>query len=787
MRVRMRMVATFALLLIVALALACEKEVIREVEVPGETVIVEKEVVREIPGQRVVVEKEVVVEVPGETMIVEKEVVVEKEVIKEVPVERIVEIEKETVKIVEVPGETVVVEREVIKEVPIETIVETIKEVEVEKIVIQEVMVSAPDDPTVGAVSPPTWVWDGPTPTSFSEAPSLATLVRAGKLPPVESRLPDEPLVQRVGERIGVYGGTLRLVRSCADLGGFWMMSDPVTRRDINGDTAVPSMAKSWEASGDWKTWTFHLREGMKWSDGSPYTANDFVWAVDEVARNTELYPDKRLGKLGTAGAGAYGGLNGVGDIELVDDYTFRYKLVNPEPNFPRELASISYWGYQRAVWQGGYAVYLPSAYLKQFHPKFADAAELDRKIADGGFDDWTQLFRSKSSPANIDSPVMTSHVIVDDTPGATVYERNPYYFAVDPDGNQLPYIDTIAYSCGESQEAMDLKVMAGQGDFHFRANWGSYEVFLREQERGNFRIHFAPDNLFFALGPNQSYDGDPEIKRLLRSKDFRIALALSIDKQEFLDTFVSGLGRVTQYTFMPDSPSFDALLPWNNLFAIQDVDRANALLDGLGLDRRDADGFRMRRDGGGTLEMIMSGATGPITTAEMQEAIVQYLRDVGLKFTYQDKAATLAAFLASNEGHVIGILVTFAGPVAPTPDYHWAPKFNEWAQSGGAAGVEPTDPKILKLYELGDLAYRSPQPARDDHFTEMFKILAENQYLIGMFNGTPNHSGFHILKKNLRNIPPAGQVNIQQALYYVTSARPEQWFFEGGSNDAGY
>jgi peptide/nickel transport system substrate-binding protein len=738
MKIPSRMVVTFAVMLIIAFALACTKEVVKEIEVPGETVVVKEEVIKEVPGKTVVVEKEVIKEV-------------------------------------EVPGKTVVVEKEVIKEVI------------VEKVVITEIMVAAPADPTVGAVSPPTWVWDGPTPASYNEAPVLAALVRQRQLPPVAERLPDEPLVQRVGERIGEYGGTLRLVRSCADMGGAWMISDPVVRRDINGDFAVPSIAKSWDASPDWKTWTFHLRRGMKWSDGSPFTANDFVWAVDEVARNTELFPDKRLGKLGTAGAGSYGGLNGVGDIELVDDYTFRYKLVNPEPNFPRELASISYWGYQRAMWGGGYAVYLPSAYLKQFHPKFADAAELDRKIADGGFDDWTGLFRKKSSTANIDSPALTSHVIVDDTPGATVYERNPYYFAVDPEGNQLPYIDTIAYSCGENQESIDLKVVAGQADFHFRGNWGTYPIFVREANRSNYRIHFAPDNFFYAIGPNQSYDGDPEIQRLIRSKDFRVALALSIDKQEFLDTYISGFGKVSNYTFMEDSPYYEKMIPWNNLYAIQDVDQANALLDGLGLAGRDADGYRTRSDGKGTLELTMSGATGPITTSDMQEAVVQYFREVGLKVTYQDVAATLATYLASNEAHMIGILVTFGGPVAPTPDYHWAPEFNTWAQSGGTAGVKPTDPKILKLYELGDLAYRSSNPTRGVYFQEMYKILAEEQYLISMFTGTPNHSGFHILKNNLRNIPPAGQVNIQQALYYVTSTRPEQWFFEGGANDAGY
>jgi peptide/nickel transport system substrate-binding protein len=714
-----RLMVSLGLLVIIAFALACTKEVVKEIEVPGETIIVEKEVIKEVPG------------------------------------------------------ETVIVEKEVIKEVP------------VDRVVIKEV--AAPEDPSVAAVTPPTFVWDGPTPASYNEAPALAELVRQGQLPPVAQRLPDEPLVTRVGERIGEYGGTLRLIRSCGEKGGFWMLSDPVVRRDINGVTAVPSIAKSWEASDDWKTWTFHLRKGMKWSDGSPFTAQDFVWAVDEVARNTELYPDKRLGKLGTAGAGAYGGLNGVGDIELVDDYTFRYTLVNSEPNFPRELASISYWGYQRSTWQGGYAVYMPSNYLKQFHPKFADAAELDKMIADGGFDDWTQLFRKKANGDTLDSPVVTSHMIVDDTLGAAVWERNPYFWAVDPEGNQLPYIDTIAYSCGENAEAIDLKAIAGQADFHFRGNWGKYPLFVREALRGNYRIHFAPDNFFYAIAPNQSYDGDPEIKRLIRSKDFRVALALAMDKHEFLDTFISGFGHVSNYTFMPNSPFYEEMIPWNSLYAIQDVDRANALLDGLGLDQRDADGWRMRSDGGGTLELTMSGATSNIVTAQMQEAVVQYFRDVGIKFTHQDEAADWASFLASNEQQFIGILVTKGGPVAPTPDYHWAPEFNSWAQSGGTAGVKPDDPKILRLYELGDIAYRSTNPTRGQTFQEMYKILAEEQYLISMFTGTPNHSGFHVLKNNLRNIPLQGQVNIQQALYYVTSTRPEQWFFEGGANDAGY
>ena len=199
-------------------------------EATPETVIVEKEVIREVPVE-VVVKEEVIkeVEVPGETVVVEKEVIKE----------------------VEVPGETIVVT----KEVPVE--------VEKEVVVVQTLEV----------------VKEIPAPDKFGESPKLAALVRQGRLPPVEERLPVDPMVIPVVERIGEYGGEIKRSYLGSNLSCNFgrPIRDGLVRPSMDASAIVMAVAKSIEPSPDQKTWTVTLRTGMKWSDGHPFTADDFT------------------------------------------------------------------------------------------------------------------------------------------------------------------------------------------------------------------------------------------------------------------------------------------------------------------------------------------------------------------------------------------------------------------------------------------------------------------------------------------------------------------------------
>jgi len=714
---------SIGLLVIIALALACTKEVVKEVTVPGETVIVEKEVIKEVPG------------------------------------------------------ETVVVEKEVIKEVTV------------------EVMVEAPANPSVLAVTPPSFRWDGPTPTDFSEAPMLAELVKQGKLPPVEQRVPENPLVVRVGERIGEYGGTWRQIGACSSkLATPLFLHDQVTMLDLNEIDVIPNLAETVESSRDWKTWTIRLRKGLKWSDGEPFTSADFDFAVNAFARNTDLNP-VQLRRLGNPGVGGYGKGGYVGELEVVDDFTFRYIFEDAEPGFLVDYSMTGWWGYSYTLWNASNATFMPAHYMKQFHPDYTDLATLEKMADDAGLDDWMQLLRSKGRLDNPDSPTMSPWIIVDDTPGAAAFERNPYYWAVDPQGNQLPYIDKVSMVCGESREAQDLKMLAGEVDFVHSANYIKFPLFAKQAAQGNYFSYSPETALTTNIDPNQDYELDMEIGDLMRTKDFRIALSLAIDKFEIRDTFFFGEGQPANISFMSNSPFYDDMEPYRNLYIVQDVERANELLDGLGYTKRDADGFRVRLDGKGRLEMTLtqvSEPSGGFQPDGLSELVIQHFAGVGLKFTLQYvPSSEWSRLLLLNEVQLWGPTGQQGGPVPPTPDMHWGPLMHAWAGSGGKDGRAPQTPELKRIFEIHKEAQRLPWADRGPLYSEAYRINNENQFQIGILAGSGIQNSYTVVKNNLKNVP-LGPGN--KALYVsrygnggYAPARPEQFFFEGGLNDAGF
>jgi len=786
MKSRSRLVLSLGLLVIIAFALACTKEVIKEVQVPGETIVVEKEVIVEVPVEKIVtVEKEIIVEVPGETVIVEKQVVVEREVIREVPVEKIVTVTKEVVKIVEVPGKAIVVEvvKEIIKEVPGETVIVTVQGK------------AGTADPTIFGVIPPSFRWDGPTPTKFNEAPMLAALVKAGQLPPVEDRLPPNPLVTRVTESIGEYGGTWRRITTCGDRGeGIYLNHDQVISMDLDDDGVVPALAVSWESSADYKSWTFHLREGLRWSDGVPFTADDFIFAVKNGAQNTDLHPNKRDGALSMVGADAgIGNHRGIGDVVKVDDYTIRYVFEDAAPGFLKDFAEATYWGYSRTGWSGGaYGTFMPAHYLKQFHADFADPAELAKMVEDAGFDTWMALFRSKTPLSQ--GPVMGPYINIDDTPGNAVWERNPYYFKVDPEGNQLPYVDRVAYACAEGKEMINLKAMSGETDFHHNADFNKYPLWVTNQDKGNYNIVIPNPGIALIVSYNQDYDstaegGDDEILRLMQARDFRIAVSLAIDKQEVTDTWLFGWGKPQNMSFHPGSLFYDRVENTRNLYTVQDVDRSHELLDRLGLAERDADGWRQRGDGGGRLDLRLdntSFASGGQESDEMIEAMAQYIIDMGLNLKVNlIESSVFSAYTRDNKMMIGGPYGFQQGRYPPLPDKHWGVKMQTWMITGGREGREP-EGQMKRMYDLALIASELPYEQRGDMYSEMYDILSEEQYITGINYGAPLQNSFSIAKNNFKNTNPPGWT----ARYMnggFAPIRPEQFYFEGGLNDAGF
>ena len=293
---------------------------------------------------------------------------------------------------------------------------------------------------------------------SFSEAPMLAELVKAGKLPPVDERLPDEPMVVEPRDGIGTYGGRLRCSATSPTTGGaeaWTARTQPILRivPTDQGDTVQPNVAKKWEISKDFKTITIYLRKGMKWSDGAAYTSDDYRFWHEDIFLNKEISPRPHT-QWSPEGTPM--------QLDVVDDYTVRFNFATPYPSI------INVLGYEARMYRR--IPFAPKHYLTQFHAKYnKDVA----KLAKGeGFENWWQLF-SHHYPDEVQQRLDVNVPTVDawtmtemDNIGNKYFGRNPYYYKIDTAGNQLPYIDRQDRLFFEGGDLVNLAAIAGGLDY---------------------------------------------------------------------------------------------------------------------------------------------------------------------------------------------------------------------------------------------------------------------------------------------------------------------------------
>jgi len=639
-----------------------------------------------------------------------------------------------------------------------------------------------------GATSPAesthSFIYDGPLPETYHEAPMLAERVRAGDLPPVEQRLPEQPLVIPPLEQIGKYGGTWR--RAFTGPIDFQnsdrLIHDHVIYYDLDGETIVPHIASSWEAGDDGKVYTFHLRKGMKWSDGEPFTADDFLFACEDIIMNEELNP----AKAGWLKTGA-----GYGRMEKVDRLTIRYVFPTANYVFPEMFAGLFAGGQN-----GGTSPFMisspyqPKHHLKQFHPKYTPRDRLQQMATDAGYTGWVDMLRERAQPQrNADVPTVGPWVTVKPITGDRyVLERNPYYWAVDPEGNQLPYIDRITMQLAEDPEVLHLRALSGQIDMqHRHIHIAKVPMFHDNARQGNYRVLLWPDwagndcIIYF----NQTYDADPEIASLLQSLDFRKALSLAIDRDEINELIFLGTGTPRAFLPPPDTLYYPGS-EYETRYAVLDRDRANQLLDGLGLTETDSDGFRQRRDGQGTLVVTLSAGQGTfLDDPGIAELLAQHWEQVGIKthVSIQQRGLMSERALANQQQMSLsnpgGSQNPWVYPYAVIPyvwPNAWAMQVHRWYGSDGEQGVEPTEPmrRLVDLYERG---FGLPPEQRIGLGQEIWRIHAEQLFIVGTVGLSPANNGVVVVKNNFRNVPPVAPNT--PPLQNPGIARTETFFFE--------
>ena len=521
-------------------------------------------------------------------------------------------------------------------------------------------------------------VGGAPSAWGYQEAPSLAARVAKGELPPVAERLPTKPVVVKPVESIGKYGGTWRrLTLGARDIQLDCRMGyEPLVRWDRSGTQVIPGLVAGWKILDGGRTYVFRLREGLKWSDGHPMTSEDFLFFYEDCLCNKELYP-------------VFPAWLTVGGepvrVTAPDRYTVVYRFAKPYGVFLEMLA-------YRGNWILG-----PKHYLRNFLPKYTDVAELTRKAKDRGFDLWRQLFfRVFNWNENPDIPTWKPFKIVVPPPGSRmIAERNPYYWKVDPAGNQLPYIDRVAYTDVQNNEIVTIKAMAGEVDFQARRiDASNYGLFMENRQQGNYRVLRDANPTTLCLYLNQ-YSKDPVLRGVLQDRRFRIALSLAVDREELIFLLYSGMAVPSRGVASPYDPYY--LPEFDGKYLEYDAKRANALLDEVGL-KRGWDGLRRLPDGRPFRQILHVYPSEAGTTSDLWQLVADYYREVGLDFVVKVDAVVLSVMQIRNGNSDFWAYTQTGMHWILDPRWfvpwlstsYFAPLYGRYRATGGKGGVAP-------------------------------------------------------------------------------------------------
>jgi peptide/nickel transport system substrate-binding protein len=478
--------------------------------------------------------------------------------------------------------------------------------------------------------------------------------------------------------------------------------------------------------------------------------------------------------------------------MEAPDDYTIRFTFPFENSLFLEVLgSSVNVFGGQAIFGNTGLGGFAPAHYLQQFHPDFVEQADLDAIVAEAGFDNWVNLFKDKNTWAsNPDLPVLTPWKTVNPiTTDNWVLERNPYYYGVDTEGNQLPYIDRISMTLAENLEVLNLRAIAGEFDYQARhISLANLPVLLENAEQGDYTVSLDPaqHGADGALQINLSYEADAEVAKWLHTADFRRALSLAINRDKINEIIFLGIG-VPGSAVVAESSPFNPGPEYRELWspAQPDFEQANQLLDALGLTEKDAEGYRLRTDNGERLVIDMPAVPAFIQFTQIGELIKEDWAQIGVFLNVLEQERTLTEnqrqanelqiFFWQNDGTDELYLYPYhALPVANTSGT--GPAIGDWYASGGTAGIEPTDPKVIEVLDLFSQGLRGTAEERITIGQQIWSIITDEVWTIGTVGQSGAFMGVRVVKNNMGNIP-SRQFNIQ-AGQTPNISRPSTFYF---------
>ncbi len=604
---------------------------------------------------------------------------------------------------------------------------------------------------------------------TYNEAPMLADLVSAGDLPPVADRIPSNPRVITPYNEVGEYGGTWRRAfKGVSDRWGptklqeemviEWYAPDP----DTLGLEA--NFISEWVQNDDATEFTFTLRDGIKWSDGEPFTTDDVQFGYDLLSSDPPvLNPPAHL----KAGGELY-------QLEIVDDLTWKVKFAAPNPLLPITLARTSAGGPT-----GGPTFAAPRHYLEKFlgDSDTADQDLINAALEANGLESWEQLWFGGGAGdgqgpvpfyyLNPDVPVINAwrsvNTALDDP---YVLERNPYYHAVDTEGNQLPYIDRIQHSLFESNETLNLWIAQGLIDMQMRhLGVADFTFYKENEEAGDYKVILWKAAWTHSYHPNISHP-NPDLASLFDTAEFREALSISINRQEINDLVFNGLLEPRQASPVSGALGFDP--EFEVRWTEYDPDHANELLDSIGMSERDADGYRLHPNGSTFHPVVSYANAGFDGGTDEVELVIGYWKAIGLNVQQELIERSLYEQRAQQGDIEIGVwnvdrsAVPLADPgrlTGATTDGPWAPNYARWLAASygetvvGTQTEPPADHPIRRIWELWYLIQAEPdEDARNAMYQELIDIHKEHPYMIGTLGEDPQPV---VVKNNFFNINP--------------------------------
>jgi peptide/nickel transport system substrate-binding protein len=643
----------------------------------------------------------------------------------------------------------------------------------------------------------------------YGEAPSLAAQVASGALPSVDKRLPENPYtVPHKWLAVGKYGGTLQMGCDNNEWGTAGFMHElqyghSPLRYLRDGLEIGPGLAEKWEQNADASEWVLYFRKGLRWSDGQPWTVADVLfWWEDQVKVEElkEYPPDEARSGKGT-----------LMTMTKIDDYTIKMSFDAPAPLTADRLAM---W-VNRGIgprWMD------PKHYLEQYHIKYNAALDKDKWI-----DTFTQMRDFARNPG---CPTMTGWVLeAFEKAQFTKWVRNPYYWCVDKEGNQLPYIDRIEHMNYQDTEVFKLRITGGQLDY-VHGGWtglalADVQTFRAAEARSGMELRLwdggsGTSSMYFF-----NWDlADPKMRALIRTPKFRKALSHAFNRSAVRKAVYFDTGELTSGTMSPKALEYNVpggksvYEEWRDSAIKYDPAGAKALLAEIGLKDTNGDGFLEMADGT-PIEVTLDFSANENPTGEhvrKSEFLAKDWNAVGIKTTLNPIPQTSIQDLWRTGKRMTNVAWEVGdGPnhlvypqwVVPMEDSRWAPLAGNWylvrgtTREGAEADKDPyerTPPRaapeagspIARLWELYDQTKIEPDVNKRNKLVwDMIKIhVQDGPFYSGVAANTPR---IVLVKKGLSNVPKRDDLALggfTNPWIHPTPAvyDPEAYFFDDPS-----